>query len=198
MKPGRFHQPRRALVPVIGRGVIRRELGELAGGIGRTTHRREHRRLVQTEGHRGIGTIRAKRQMTGALLEITDEFCRAHVKVPAPRARHGVICRGREQRMNELDLPIRMHGDNPGFLCCGQRAGWNGPDIRSRKHRGEQQRVTGLGRKPPDPGESESLKLVWHRQADSGDVVDSPIDQKPRDLERVERITGCGLADPGQ
>ena len=201
-------QSRRPQPPLVGvRGAVgresQRELAQLGGGVPRTAPDGQRRRLVERRGDRRVGTVDREREMARALLRIGHDRGQPAVQ-RAQLAGQQEAERGRAQQRVRETQPLAREGDEPGIDGGAQlqRAPAGRRLEQRRRRRGERGRdrkqVARRGRQRREPVAQQLVQLVRDVQRIGEPGQAAATLQRPRDLEREERVAARALGDPSQ
>jgi hypothetical protein len=133
--------------------------------------------------------------MPRSLLRVAREAGDSAMRIAEPGRRSSGVHRRREERVDELDRPVRLDAHEPCLLRSCELNRIDRLRIGPRQDRGTQQRVARLGGKGPNACPDERLEALWDGNA-ARDVVPTAAVELARNLDRVERIAARRLRDP--
>ena len=93
-----------------------REPGQLRGGFRGAAHARVAGGRSELPHDRGVRPGRSECEMPRSLLRVAGEVGDSAVRLAEPGRRSGGVDRRREERMDELDPPVRLDAHEPSAL----------------------------------------------------------------------------------
>ena len=181
------------LVRSLGSG-LKREPRQLACGRRGTACGRVGRSGVELGGDGLVGPLGGEREMPRSRLEVARKIDQLPVHVTSPAGGGGLVERGGQQRVLEVDAAGGVDADDARLLGWFECVGRGHGSRRRRQRRRQQERVTRLARQASDVQTHELLRARGNRQL-AGRVVPAS-DELACDLERVEGIAARAFDDP--
>ena len=162
------HRPAVSVVRLVERRQPAGLLAQLRGCRGRAPCAGVLRRLLERARDVGVGDVRRKREVAGALVRVRDDVREAPVELAAPDRVEALVGPRGEQRVGEADAvaleldDLRLERRAEGRLAVGDFGGEK-PERRLRQRGCRGQDVATLRRQRSEPDANELLEAVGHR-----------------------------------